>query len=78
MVFGAAPGRGLDTPVPDTLEGAMAALPAVGYLFSRRPPGRGRGRREAGHDHSPEQGYLPLEPDHLDGVDGVLFVAATA
>ena len=34
MVFGAAPGRGLDTPVPDTLEGAMAALPAVGYLFS--------------------------------------------
>ncbi len=74
MVFGAAPGRGLDTPVPDTLEGAMAALPAVGYLFSAARLAEVVGDEKPRTDHSPEQGYFPLEPDHLDGVDGVLFV----
>ena len=52
----------------------MAALPAVGYLFSAARLAEVLGDEKPRTDHSPEQGYFPLEPDHLDGIDGVLFL----
>ena len=74
MAFGEAPERGLAIPAPQTVEGALAALPADGYVFTAKGLAEAVGRAAPRADHSPEQGYAPLDPGHLDGFDGVLFV----
>jgi erythromycin esterase-like protein len=74
MAFGTAPARGLPAPAPDTIEGALAALPASGYVFDAARLAEAVGDAPPRADHSPEHGYFPLEAEHLDGVDGVLFL----
>ena len=75
MAFGAVPDRGLDAPAPDTLEGVLAGLPASRYIFRRAAglhrPSATQSRAPTIH---PNKGYFPLVPEHLDGVDGVLFL----
>ena len=74
MAFGAAPDRGLDAPAPDALEGVLVGLPASRYIFGAARLAQAVGDEKPRTDHSPEQGYFPLVPEHLDGVDGVLFL----
>ncbi|MEU9588896.1 erythromycin esterase family protein [Streptomyces sp. NPDC048193] len=66
--------RGVDTPPPDTLEGMLYARPEdrcvvdaprlAAALADARPEPR----------VSPWFGYAPLDPAHLAGSDGILFV----
>ncbi|CAM5241843.1 Erythromycin esterase family protein OS=Streptomyces tendae OX=1932 GN=GUR47_36435 PE=4 SV=1 [Streptomyces tendae] len=66
--------QGVDTPPPDTVEGFLYALPdepsvieparLAGALGDPRPAAR----------VSSWFGYAPLDPGHLDTVDGVVFV----
>jgi erythromycin esterase-like protein len=67
--------QGVDTPPPDTVEGLLYALPQddpcvldagrlADVLGEPRPEPR----------VSPWFGYAPLDPGHLDSVDGVVFV----
>jgi len=70
--------KGLDAPEPGTLEGALYAATEGPCIFdSRRLAEALRGvgselilRTDTSTDH----GYFALDPDHLDGTDGVLFV----
>jgi hypothetical protein len=64
----------VDTPPPDTVEGLLYALPEdrcvvapprLAIALSDTPPAP----RE-----SPWYGYSPLDPAHLAGTDGIVFV----
>ena len=76
--FGSAPEQGLGVPNPDTLEGVLYALAEGRCIFdSRRLAETVRGgsstlapRTEA----STNRGYSALDPDRLDGTDGIVFV----
>lgn len=64
----------MDTPSPDTVEGLL-------YALEQDPCVLDAGRlAEALGDPRPEPrvsswfGYAPLDPGHLDTVDGVVFV----
>ena len=62
--------RGVDTPPADTVEGILYALPADRSVVDPRhlaavPPAA---------RVSPWFGYAPLDPAHLDNVDGIVFV----
>jgi hypothetical protein len=66
--------RGVDVPPPGTVEGLLYALPedrcvvdvtALTRAFADAPPTP----RE-----SPYPGYSPLDPAHLVGTDGIVFV----
>jgi erythromycin esterase-like protein len=62
--------HGVDTPPADTIEGLLYALPEDSYLvdttaFSAMPPVA---------RVSPWYGYSPLDPAHLAGTDGIVFV----
>jgi erythromycin esterase-like protein len=71
---GSIPARGLDAPPPDTLEGVLAAQPA-GILPAAEVRAAMRGRDVVPRtDMTPQQGYAPLDPQHLIGADGVVFV----
>jgi len=64
--------HGVDTPPPDTIEGHLYALPEDRYVVDPRRLAATLGdvpRRE-----SPWFGYAPMDPAHLAGVDGLLFV----
>lgn len=74
IAFGAAPERGLGAPEPETVEGTLAALPGTGYVFTAAALADAVGDAPPRTDHSPRQGYFPVEALHLDGVDGVLFM----
>ncbi|MFD0253386.1 erythromycin esterase family protein [Streptomyces sp. NPDC127113] len=66
--------RGVDTPPPGTLEGHLYALPEdrcavdAGRLASALGDPRPEPRV------SPWFGYAPLDPAHLDTIDGVVFI----
>jgi hypothetical protein len=64
---GSAPARGLGEPPPDTLEGLLAELGA-GLHHADDLKGRQLVPRAG------EYWYFPLDPEHLDGADAVLFV----
>ncbi|MEV6504696.1 erythromycin esterase family protein [Streptomyces sp. NPDC051642] len=69
--------QGVDAPPPDTVEGLLYALPQerclvdarrlVGALADTTPVPR----------VSPWYGYAPLDPAHLAGTDGIVFVKDT-
>jgi hypothetical protein len=65
---------GASVPAPDTLEGALSALPSNRYVFTTDRLAAAIGEVTPRTDHGPEHGYFPLEADHLDGMDGVLFL----
>jgi erythromycin esterase-like protein len=65
--------QGVGTPPPDTLEGMLYSLPKDHFLIDAsffddvKPVPR----------VSPWFGYFPLDPAHLSGVDGIVFVRDT-
>ena len=76
--LGSAPDRGLGAPKPDTLEGALYAVAEGRCIFdSKRLAGTLRGMGSTltpRTDASNIRGYSALDPDRLDGTDGVVFV----
>jgi erythromycin esterase-like protein len=76
--LGSAPDRGLGVPNPDTLEGALHAVVEDRCIFdSKRLAETVRGRSPKltpRTDASTNRGYAALDPDRLDGTDGVVFV----
>ena len=75
---GSAPERGLGVPDPDTLEGALYAVAEGRCIFgSKRLAESVRARSPKltpRTDASADRGYSALDPDRLDGTDGVVFV----
>ncbi|MFE1558547.1 erythromycin esterase family protein [Streptomyces sp. NPDC058734] len=66
--------RGVEEPAPDTVEGLLYALPEDRCLVdSRRLAEVLPGARPAPRV-SPWFGYAPLDPDRLEGGDGLVFV----
>ncbi|GAA0964073.1 erythromycin esterase family protein [Actinocorallia libanotica] len=62
--------HGVDVPPPDTVEGLLYALPEDRYVAdARRLADAAPAPRT-----SPWYGYSPLDPAHLTGADGVVFV----
>ncbi len=63
---------GDDTPPPDTLEGILSTLPWDHSLVDAR--GLAEAVPEPDPRISPDFAYFPLDPAHLDLIDGVVFV----
>ena len=65
-------------PSPDTLEGALYAVVEDRCIFdSKRLAETVRGRSPKltpRTDASTNRGYAALDPDRLDGTDGVVFI----
>lgn len=76
--LGSAPDQGLRLPEPDTLEGALYAAVAGRCIFNSKRLGealRGRSPKLTPRtDASTNHGYFALDPDRLDGTDGVVFI----
>ncbi len=76
--LGSAPDQGLGVPNPDTLEGALYAVVEDRCIFdSKRLAETVRGRSPKltpRTDASTNRGYAALDPDRLDGTDGVVFI----
>lgn len=66
--MGAAPGKGLGASAPDTAEGSLPA----GRVLVDPQALRGTVART---DVTPEMGYFPIDPDHLDGSDGIVYLS---
>lgn len=65
--MGAAPGKGLGAPTPGTAEGSLPA----GRVLVDPQVLRGTAART---DVTPEMGYFPIDPDHLDGSDAIVYL----
>jgi erythromycin esterase-like protein len=76
--LGSAADQGLDAPKPDTLEGALSAIAESRCIFNSRRLAetlRGMGAKlTLRTDTSTNHGYFALDPDQLDGTDGVIFI----
>jgi len=76
--LGSAPDQGLGVPNPDTLEGALYAVVEDRCIFDSKRLAetvRGRSPKLAPRtDASTNHGYFALDPDRLDGADGIVFV----
>ncbi len=74
--LGSAPERGLGVPNPDTLEGALYAVVEDRCIFnSKRLAETLRGRSPKLTPRTDTStNYFALNPDRLDGTDGVVFV----
>ncbi|MGV9289273.1 erythromycin esterase family protein [Streptomyces sp. NPDC003719] len=66
--------RGVDTPPPDTVEGLLYALPEDRCLVDAARLTGPLGGTLPGRRESPWFGYAPLDPAHLTGIDGIVFV----
>ncbi|MGX1224656.1 erythromycin esterase family protein [Streptomyces ambofaciens] len=67
--------QGVDTPPPDTVEGLLYALPQDGpCVLDAGRLADALGDPRPAPRVSPWFGYAPLDPGHLDSVDGVVFV----
>jgi hypothetical protein len=62
--------QGVDTPPPDTVEGLLYALPEDRYIVDARALAGVTTVPRV----SPWYGYAPLDPAHLAGHDGIVFV----
>ncbi|HEY8475097.1 MAG TPA: erythromycin esterase family protein [Natronosporangium sp.] len=65
--------RGVDTPPPDTVEGLMYGLPADRSMVDAGRLAARCGDSVAARE-SPWFGYAGLDPAHLAGIDGLLFI----
>jgi erythromycin esterase-like protein len=78
MAVGQGPERGLGAPAPDTIEGELNALGAGPVLVDARRFAAAlraaRRRPTARQDTTTDQGYYGLDPEHLDGLDGIVYV----
>ncbi|WP_121398097.1 erythromycin esterase family protein [Micromonospora sp. M71_S20] len=66
--------QGVDTPPPDTVEGLLYALPGERHLVDARRLATALADRTPAARVSPWFGYSPLDPAHVAGTDGILFV----
>ncbi|GAA1891556.1 erythromycin esterase family protein [Asanoa iriomotensis] len=60
--------QGVETPPPNTIEGRLYALPSDRFLVDPRSLSDLEPRV------SPWFGYAPVDPAHLTGIDGIVFV----
>ncbi|MFD4948289.1 erythromycin esterase family protein [Streptomyces sp. NPDC058239] len=66
--------QGVDTPPPDTVEGLLYALPEDRYVVDAPRLATALGDTRPASRVSPYYGYSPLDPAHLAGNDGIVFV----
>ncbi|MFF2846186.1 erythromycin esterase family protein [Streptomyces sp. NPDC058001] len=66
--------QGVDTPPPDSVEGLLYALPEDRYLVDAVRLATVLGDTRPAPRVSPYYGYAPLDPAHLAGNDGIVFV----
>jgi hypothetical protein len=66
--------QGVDTPPPDTVEGLLYALPEDRYVVDAPRLATALGDTRPAPRVSPYYGYSPLDPAHLAGNDGIVFV----
>jgi erythromycin esterase-like protein len=66
--------HGVDTPPPDTIEGLLYALPEDRYVVDARRLATVLGEVAPAPRVSSWYGYSPLDPAHLAGNDGIVFV----
>lgn len=71
---GSIPDRGLDAPAPDTLEGALSALPERRYLLDGRHLATLAADATSRTDTSADQSYIALDAARVDGTDAVVFL----
>ncbi|MFE6981772.1 erythromycin esterase family protein [Streptomyces griseus] len=72
--FGTMRHQGVDVPPPDTLEGALYALPAEAGLLGASELAAVLAATGPVRRTSPYFGYAPLDPAHLARIDGVVFM----
>jgi len=70
--------QGVDAPPPDTVEGLLYALPQEHCLVDARRLATALADPTPVPRVSPWYGYAPLDPAHLAGIDGIVFVKDTA
>jgi erythromycin esterase-like protein len=66
--------HGVQVPPPDTVEGLLYALPQERCLFDARRLAAALAGAIPAPRISPWYGYAPLDPAHLAGNDGIVFV----
>ncbi len=66
--------QGVDAPPPDTVEGLLYALPEERYVVDRRRLATALANVTPAARVSPWFGYSPLDPAHMAGTDGIVFV----
>lgn len=66
--------QGVDTPPPDTVEGLLYALPEDRCVVDAPRLAAALGDNPPAPRVSPWHGYAPLDPAHLVGTDGIVFV----
>ncbi|GAA2655308.1 erythromycin esterase family protein [Streptomyces vastus] len=66
--------QGVDSPPTDTIEGLLYALPQQPCLIDARQLAVALADATPAHRESPWYGYSPLDPAHLAGTDGIVFV----
>ncbi|MER7199043.1 erythromycin esterase [Streptomyces sp. CB01635] len=66
--------QGVDTPPPDTVEGLLYALQEDLNVVDAHGLTAALGDTRPTARVSPYYGYAPLDPAHLDGYDGIVFV----
>jgi hypothetical protein len=74
--LGAAQHQGLGVPPLDTIEGILSALPQNRYVIHETRCcrfGHHGAKLSRRTDNSSNYGYFPLDPEHLDAADGVIF-----
>jgi erythromycin esterase-like protein len=74
--LGTIPHQGVDVPPADTLEGILYAVPRDQYVVEPRRLATAIG--DVTPRVSPWYGYAPLDPTHLNSVDGLVFVKDAA
>ncbi|MFI7325132.1 erythromycin esterase family protein [Streptomyces rubiginosohelvolus] len=76
--FGTMRHQGVDVPPPYTLEGALYALPAETCLVDASASYAALTATGPVRRTSPYFGYAPLDPAHLDRIDGIVFMKDVA
>ncbi|MEV5970455.1 erythromycin esterase family protein [Streptomyces sp. NPDC051921] len=66
--------QGVDTPPPDTVEGLLYELPDAHYVIDTARLVTALGDTPPAPRVSPWFGYAPLDPAHVTGSDGLVFV----
>ncbi|MEU9562339.1 erythromycin esterase family protein [Streptomyces sp. NPDC048161] len=72
--LGTIPHQGVEAPAPDTVEGLLYALPEDRCLVDARRLATALPDTQPAPRVSPYFGYSPLDPAHLTGIDGIVFV----
>jgi erythromycin esterase-like protein len=72
--LGTIPHHGVDAPPPDTVEGLLYTLPQQHCLLDPRRLAAALADATPAPRVSPWYGYSPLDPAHLAGIDGLVFV----